>query len=167
MSQNSSEVRLMQGQEIPVLFRTQIIEAIVINPHGLREKRPGLGIDLRTMAKYGLLPQETFAKWLESTGKGILELPSGNIAKVLKITGLDGKENFLIEACEWILLSDECNYESRPMKKRLDVHAFYEDAYSRNIDLTDDDVVAIGDWILCCAIHLSMELRWQLKADPC
>jgi len=170
--QSSLGIKLVAGQKIPVVLDRLRIEAIVIDPNGLGQNQPSLGLEFRTLMKYYLLPFHIHFNWTKGVDKEWIELLSGNVAKVLKINELDGNETLAVEACEWILLSDEykeelknggiATEESQQRDGRIDiVFRFYKDAYGRSGGYTDDDLYSVSDWIFSRAISLSQNLQWK------
>ena len=176
MTPQFSEQRLLTGQKIILNLKAPgkeiNIEAIVIDANGLGQNQASIGIDLREMVKLHWLPQETFAKWIQSTNKESVKLPSGSTIKVERVQSLDGNEYFVGEVCKLSLLGMNPGEDGVefPKGRAKAIHGFYSNAYKQKGEYTEADALAVDAWIqsqlmeiLQRTEHLSPEFySWRL-----
>ncbi|NJM98455.1 MAG: hypothetical protein HC800_15975 [Phormidesmis sp. RL_2_1] len=110
---------LETGQLIPITFKGRTFNAVVIDPNGLGEGRPTIGIGYRGMSRHTEVPAQTFVDRVsEIEGVNVLKLPSGKTFKVSEITANDGNVYRVIEATDWVdLVSDWAKNPGRLGKK--------------------------------------------------
>ena len=74
---------LETGQLIPINFKGRKFNAVVIDPNGLGEGRPPVGIGYRGMSLHTDEPAQTFVDRVsEIEGINVLKLPSGKTFRV-------------------------------------------------------------------------------------
>jgi hypothetical protein len=91
------------GQLIPINFKGRTFDAVVIDPSGLGEGRPTIGIGYRGMSRHTEVPVQTFVDRVsEIEGVNVLKLPFGRTFKVSGIAANDGNVYRVIEATDWV-----------------------------------------------------------------
>ena len=105
---------LKQGQLIKVPFNKKILDAIVIDPNGLAEGQPSIGLGFKMIEKHQGIRQQTLSSWLmkESVFEGdrnneqkALKLPSKKAYRVTEILGEDNNEYSVIEVTDCVQLA--------------------------------------------------------------
>ena len=94
------------GQIIPLRYKSRELRAVIIDPDGLGEGKPTIGLGFRGMDRYIGVPQQTLTdRVTEIEGAKYLKLPSGNTFGVTEINAEDGNRYLLVEASEWVALA--------------------------------------------------------------
>lgn len=94
------------GQIIPLRYKSRELRAIIIDPNGLGEGRPTIGLGFRGMDRHIGIPRQTLSDRVsEIDGVKCLKLPSGNTFGVSEIDGEDGNRYLLVEAADWVALA--------------------------------------------------------------
>lgn len=76
------------GQIIPLQYKDREIKALIIDPNGLGEGRPTIGMGFRGMDRHIGVPQQTLTNRVtQIEGEKYLKLPSGNTFSVTQILG--------------------------------------------------------------------------------
>jgi len=105
---------LQKGQVIQVPFNQRVLDAIVIDPNGLAESQPTIGMGLQMISKHEGIPVQTLSNWLtrESTVEGvpnneleILKLPSKKLFRVSRIIGYDANIYSVIEVTDCVKIA--------------------------------------------------------------
>lgn len=55
---------LKRGQVIKVPFNQKILDAIVIDPNGLAEAQPSIGMGFQMISKHEGIPAQTLSNWV-------------------------------------------------------------------------------------------------------
>jgi len=155
-------LNIKTGAIVKVEFEDREIEAIVIDPVGLGQGQPSLGLGFRMAEKYMGLGHDTLSRWSTKGGainEGCaLKTPSGNGFRVVEIGGLDGNTYKVIEAADWVRLTmDVLKHPGRTGKatknKLIDflgwfaVKGFYADAYTAiKGQYTAKDSRSVSQW---------------------
>ena len=94
------------GQLIPLRFRDRDLKAIVIEPNGLGDNKPTIGLGFRGMDRHVGVPIATISqRVIQKEGDSYLKLPSGNDFRVFQISGEDGNNYSVVEAADWVELA--------------------------------------------------------------
>ncbi len=82
---------LETGQLVPINFKGRTFNAVVIDPNGLGEGRPTIGIGYRGMSRHTDVPAQTFVDRVsEIEGINVLRLPSAKAFNVSEIAANGG-----------------------------------------------------------------------------
>jgi len=96
------------GQRIKVTYEDRKFEVIVIDPNGLGQDQPSVGLGFRMMEKYAGLPNETLSRWTKDSAANLnekdLKSPSGNTFRVLQILADDNNTYSVIEIGDFVNL---------------------------------------------------------------
>jgi len=132
------------GQLITFDYEDRPIEAIVIDPNGLGDGKPSVGMGLGMTERYVGIPQSTLSTWLKQGNPNnismTLKLPSGKHLEVIEITDSANNKQLVIEASQWIeLAADLLKRPGKTRKETLEkvvdfltwfaVKGFYASAY--------------------------------------
>lgn len=129
------------GDIIKVPYGDRIIEAIVIDPNGLAQGQPSIGMGFRKTHKHVGIPHSTLSRWVvQIDGVNRLKLPSGKSFGVVQIDGSDGNQYAVVEVCDWMALaSDLVKHPGKTRKQTVNqvvdfmawfaVNGFYAEAY--------------------------------------
>ena len=170
------------GQLVPLRFKERELVAIVIDPNGLGEGRPTIGLGFRGMDRHTNVPAQTFVDRVsEIEGVKHVKLPSGKLFRVSEISGEDGNSYNVIEASDWVALASD--WAKNPGKLRkpardglIDFLAWfaaegiYAQAYTflkRTYTREDDEV--LRQWLMSREIGKSYrkDWGWEVKGkDP-
>lgn len=94
------------GQIIPLYYKNREMQALIIDPNGLGDGKPTIGLGFRGMDRHIGVPQQTLSdRVTEIEGGKYLKLPSGNTFRVTEIIGEDGNRYLLVEASDWVELA--------------------------------------------------------------
>lgn len=180
MSNQNPQFRV--GQLIPLRFKDRDLTAIVIDPNGLGEGKPTIGMGFRGMDRHTSVPAQTFVDRVsEIEGVRYIELPSGSRFRVSEILGEDGNTYQVIEASDWVALASDWAKEPGKLRKPardglIDFLAWfaaegiYAQAYTflkRTYTRQDDE--ALRQWLLSREIGKSYrkDWSWEVKGkDP-
>ncbi|MEM9008751.1 MAG: hypothetical protein AAGE59_35225, partial [Cyanobacteria bacterium P01_F01_bin.86] len=96
------------GQIIPLRYKSRELKAIIIDPDGLGEGRPTIGLGFRGMDRHTNVPSNTLSQRVIQNEEGTyLNLPSGKLFRVIQIDGEDGNSYRAIEASDWVELAKD------------------------------------------------------------
>lgn len=110
--------RVKIGDLIKVPFGSRVVEAIVIDPSGVAQEQPSVGIDLKTVEKYSGIPLSTHSDWMiQDEGMLYLKVSSGRTFRTYDISGSDGNIYSVIEVCDWMRLAVELVKDSKGIHK--------------------------------------------------
>lgn len=108
---NQSEpIKVKKGQKVTVSYESKEFDVIVIDPNGLGEGQPSLGFGFRMAEEHIGLPEPTISQWFEGDSNNrdrSLKLPSGNVFRVIQITGLDNNVYQVIEVSDWVAITGD------------------------------------------------------------
>ena len=156
-----------KGSIVKVEFENREIEAIVIDPNGLGQGQPSVGLGFNMAEKYMGIKQNTLSNWAakESGFEGdrngcekSLKLPSGNTLTFIQILGTNNHTYSVIEASDWVnLAKDVLKHPGKVRKPTKDklidflcwfaVKGFYADAYTAiKGQYTAKDSRAVAQW---------------------
>jgi hypothetical protein len=94
------------GQIIPLCYKSREIQAIIIDPNGLGPDKPSIGMGFRGMDRHTNVPSNTLTQRVIQNEEGTyLKLPSGELFRVIQISGEDGNSYQVIEASDWVALA--------------------------------------------------------------
>ncbi|MBW4495854.1 MAG: hypothetical protein KME26_22810 [Oscillatoria princeps RMCB-10] len=138
-----SKIVAQPGQRIKLTYESRDFEVIVIDPNGLGQGQPTVGLGFRMIEKYVGIHNSTLSGWvLEQNGAHSLKLPSGKTFNVLEIfSPADGNTYMVLEASDWVaLVADVIKHPGRISKatiaKVVDfltwfaIKGFYADVYA-------------------------------------
>ena len=149
------------GSLIPLRYKGRDIIAVVIDPDGLGQGKPSIGIGVRGISKLMGVPRQTFQNRVaQIEGDKHLKLPSGNAYRVAQITAEDSNDYLLVEASDWVFLA--ADWLRNPGKLRqqtkeslINFLCWYaaEGIYAQAYTLikrvySSDDSQAIQGWLL-------------------
>jgi len=138
------------GDRVKLTYADKEFEVIIIDPNGLGQEQPSVGLGFRMTEKYIGIPNDTLSKWTyeDTSIKGagqkenkLLELPSGKCFRVLRITGNDSNTYTVIEVSDWFSLAIDLLINlgklGKPAKEKIGsfvswfaVKGFYAEAYT-------------------------------------
>lgn len=96
------------GQLIPLRYKSRELKAIIIDPDGLGEGRPTIGLGFRGMDRHTNVPVNTLSQRVIQNEEGrYLKLPSGKLFRVFQISGEDGNTYQTVEAADWVELTKD------------------------------------------------------------
>ena len=170
------------GQLIPLRFKDRDLTAIVIDPNGLGEGKPTVGLGFRGMDRHVGVPQQTLTdRVTEIEGVRHLKLPSGKTFRVTEIPGEDGNIYSTVEAADWVELARD--WAKNPGKLRkpardglvdflawFAAEGIYAQAYTflKRTYTRDDDEV-LRQWLMSREVGKTYrkDWSWEVKAkDP-
>ncbi|MBE9157009.1 hypothetical protein IQ265_09250 [Nodosilinea sp. LEGE 06152] len=149
------------GQIIPLRYKSREIQAIIIDPNGLGPDKPSLGMGFRGMDRHTNVPSNTLSQRVIQNEEGTyLKLPSGELFRVIQISGEDGNKYQVIEASDWVALARD--WAKNPGKLRkpardglIDFLAWFaaEGVYAQAYTIlkrvyTRDDSQRVQTWIM-------------------
>ena len=149
------------GQILPLRYKDREIKALIIDPNGLGEGRPTIGMGFRGMDRHIGVPQQTLTdRVTEIEGVRCLKLPSGNTFRVTEILGEDNNQYLLVEAADWVALATDWAKNPGKLRKKtrdgiIDFLAWYaaEGIYAQAYTLlknvyTDEDSQVLHKWLM-------------------
>lgn len=170
------------GQLIPLRFKDRDLTAIVIDPDGLGEGKPSIGMGFRGMDRHTNVPVNTLSqRVIQKDGFRYLELPSGRAFRVFQISGEDGNDYEAIEASDWVALASDWAKEPGKLRKPardglIDFLAWFaaEGIYAQAYTFlkrtyTRDDDEALRQWLMSRETGKSYrkDWSWEVKGkDP-
>lgn len=126
---------LFAGKLIEVDFEDRQIEAIVIDPNGLGEGKPSIGLGLRMTERHMGIDHSVLSRWIQKEGGAstictTLKTPSGKPFTLVQIVDENNNEQLAIEASDWMALaSDVLKHPGRVKKetqhKLIDFMSWY------------------------------------------
>ena len=170
------------GQIIPLRYKSRELKALIIDPNGLGEGRPTIGMGFRGMDRHIGVPQQTLSdRGTEIAGVKHLKLPSGNAFRVTEIAGEDGNRYLLVEASDWVDLARD--WAKNPGKLRkpardgwIDFLAWFaaEGVYAQAYTLlkrvyTQEDNEVLQKWLMSreAGKPYRSDWSWEVKdKDP-
>lgn len=162
------------GQIIPLRFKNRELRAVVIDPNGLGEGRPTIGLGFRGMDRHTNVPAQTFVDRVsEIQGVKHLKLPSGKVFRVSEISGEDGNTYQAIEASDWVeLVKDWAQNPGKLRKPARDglieflawfaAEGIYAQAYTflkRTYTREDDEV--LRQWLMSREAGKPYRVDWS------
>lgn len=171
-----------KGQIIPLFFKDRKLLAVVIDPNGLGENRPTIGMGFRGMDRHTNVPVATLSqRVIQKEGVRYLEVPSGKTFRVFQISGEDGNSYEAIEASDWVELARDWAKEPGKLRKPardglIDFLAWfaaegiYAQAYTflkRTYTRQDDEV--LRQWLMSRELGKThrKDWSWEVKGkDP-
>ena len=97
---------LKRGQVIKVPFNQKVLDAIVIDPNGLAEAQPSIGMGFRMMSKHSGLTESNLSRWvMQIEEERYLKLPSSNLFKVMQILCSDRNTYSVVEVTDWVKIA--------------------------------------------------------------
>ena len=94
-----------RGDRLSIDYEGRKFEVMVIDPDGLGQGQPSVGLGFRMGEKYMGIPEATLRSWvIEGDFLRTLKAPSGKAFEVIEILGSDGNLYRVIEIADWILL---------------------------------------------------------------
>lgn len=97
---------LKKGQLITLSYEGKEFEVIVIDPNGLGDGQPTVGLGFRMAERHAGIPNDTLSRWvLDSDSDKCLQVPSGKRFRVLDIKGADGNTYSVVEASDLFSLA--------------------------------------------------------------
>lgn len=111
---------IYQGQLVGIEYEGRQLKTIVIDPNGLGEGVPTMGLGMRMSKEYLGITHQALSKRVATTeDKEWLKLPSGNALRVATITAEDGNEYSVIEFSDWTELAKDFLKQSAIGKSKL------------------------------------------------
>ena len=162
------------GQLIPLRFKGKTLTAIVIDPNGLGEGKPTIGLGFRGMDRYMGIPRQTLSDRVsEINGHKCLKLPSGLAFEVSEINGADGNSYMVVEASQWVAIARDWAKNPGKLRKRakdglIDFLAWfaaegiYAQAYTflKRVYTRDDDEV-LREWLMSREFNKTYRKDWS------
>jgi hypothetical protein len=149
------------GQIIPLRYKSQEVKAIIIDPNGLGPDKPSIGMGFRGMDRHTNVPSNTLTQRVIQNEEGTyLKLPSGELFRVIQISGEDGNSYQVIEASDWVALARDWAKNPGKLRKTardglIDFLAWFaaEGIYAQAYTLlkrvyTRDDSQRVHTWIM-------------------
>ena len=149
------------GQILPLRYKDREIKALIIDPNGLGEGRPTIGMGFRGMDRHIGIPRQTLSDRVsEIEGVKCLKLPSGNTFRVSEILGEDNNKYLLVEATDWVALATDWAKNPGKLRKKtrdgiIDFLAWYaaEGIYAQAYTIlknvyTDEDSQVLHKWLM-------------------
>jgi hypothetical protein len=153
-------------------------KAVIIDPNGLGEGRPTIGMGFRGMDRHIWIPRQTLSDRVsEIEGGKYLKLPSGNTFGVSEIDAEDGNQYLLVEASDWVALARD--WAKNPGKLRkpardglIDFLAWFaaEGVYAQAYTIlkrvyTQEDDERVQHWLLSreAGKPYRMDWSWEVK----
>lgn len=161
------------GQIIPLRYKSREIKAIIIDPNGLGPDKPSIGMGFRGMDRHTNVPSNTLTQRVIQNEEGTyLKLPSGELFRVIQISGEDGNSYQVIEASDWVALARD--WAKNPGKLRkpardglIDFLAWFaaEGVYAQAYTLlkrvyTRDDSEQVQNWIMSRETGKPARIEW-------
>lgn len=102
------ENEVVAGQVIQITFAGHKFPVVVIEPNGIGEGQPTIGLTLRMADPFMGIDQSTLSRWLTPlNGENQLKVPSGKTFKVFALKLLSGQDALVIEASDWFALAKD------------------------------------------------------------
>lgn len=177
-----SSPQFRKGQLIPLRFKDRDLMAVVMEPNGLGEGKPMIGLGFRGMDRHIGVPQQTLSdRVTEIQGVKYLELPSGKRFRVTEILGEDGNTYLTVEATDWVELARDWAKDPGKLRKPardglIDFLAWFaaEGIYAQAYTFlkrtyTRDDDEALRQWLMSREVGKSYrkDWSWEVKEkDP-
>ena len=149
------------GQILPLRYKDREIKALIIDPNGLGEGRPTIGMGFRGMDRHIGIPRQTLSDRVsEIEGVKCLKLPSGNTFRVSEILGEDNNKYLLVEATDWVALATDWAKNPGKLRKKtrdgiIDFLAWYaaEGIYAQAYTIlknvyTEEDSQVLHKWLM-------------------
>ncbi|MEM9485008.1 MAG: hypothetical protein AAGA83_15120 [Cyanobacteria bacterium P01_F01_bin.116] len=170
------------GQIIPLRYKSREMKVIIIDPNGLGEGKPSVGLGIRGMDRHVGIPRQTLSDRVsEIEGVKHLKLPSGSTFRVSEILAEDGNQYLLVEASDWVALARD--WAKNPGKLRkpardglIDFLAWFaaEGLYAQAYTLlkrvyTREDDERVQHWLLSreAGKPYRTDWSWEVKdKDP-
>ena len=170
------------GQIIPLRYKSREMKVIIIDPNGLGEGKPSVGLGIRGMDRHVGIPRQTLSDRVsEIEGVKHLKLPSGSTFRVSEILAEDGNQYLLVEASDWVALARD--WAKNPGKLRkpardglIDFLAWFaaEGLYAQAYTLlkrvyTREDDERVQHWLLSreAGKPYRADWSWEVKdKDP-
>lgn len=97
---------LKKGQLITLSYEEREFEVIVIDPNGLGDDQPSVGLGFRMAERHAGIPQPTLSGWvIDSEGGKALKPPSNKEFRVIDIKASDGNTYSVVEASDLFSLA--------------------------------------------------------------
>lgn len=107
MEVNNTDV--FPGKLIEIDFENRQVEAIVIDPNGLGEGKPTVGLGLRMTERHMGIDHSVLSRWTSHSGADkictTLKAPSGKAFPLVRIIDETNNEQLVIEASNWMDLA--------------------------------------------------------------
>lgn len=170
------------GQIIPLRYKSRELKAIIIDPNGLGEDKPSLGLGFRGMDRHTNVPVNTLSQRVIQNEEGrYLKLPSGKLFRVIQISGEDGNTYQTIEASDWVELAKDWAQNPGKLRKPardglieflawFAAEGIYAQAYTllKRVYTREDDE-RVQNWILSreSGKPYRMDWSWEIRGkDP-
>jgi len=164
---------IVTGQRIKVNYSDKEFDVIVIDPNGLGQGMPSVGLGYGMTATHMGIPQQTLTNWGDRGSEvRCLKLPSGMTLRVTQVLGLDGNTYSVIEASDWMTLAVDIlvnpGQTSKAVKSKIGeflkwfaVKGFYSEAYvSLKGSYTAKDSRATTSWLESRASGIPIRKRY-------
>lgn len=97
---------LKRGQLITLPYEGREFEVVVIDPNGLGDGQPSVGLGFRMADRHAGIPQPTLSGWvIDKSGDKFLKPPSSKEFRVIDILASDGNTYSVIEASDLFSLA--------------------------------------------------------------
>jgi hypothetical protein len=170
------------GQIIPLRYKSRELKAVIIDPDGLGEGRPTIGLGFRGMDRHTNVPVNTLSQRVIQNEEGRhLKLPSGKLFKVFQILAEDGNEYLLVEASDWVELAKDWAQNPGKLRKPardglieflawFAAEGIYAQAYTilKRVYTREDDE-RVQQWLLSreAGKPYRIDWSWEVKGkDP-
>lgn len=170
------------GQIIPLRYKSRELRAVIIDPDGLGEGRPTIGLGFRGMDRHTNVPANTLSQRVIQNDEGKhLKLPSGKLFRVFQISGEDGNQYQAVEASDWVELAKDWAQNPGKLRKPardglieflawFAAEGVYAQAYTllKRVYTREDDEV-LQHWLLSreAGKPYRVDWSWEVKGkDP-
>lgn len=133
---------LKTGECILIPYKSCELRAVILNPNGLGNNKPTLGLELSIIDDLMGIPGKYLANWMIETEEGyFLKLPSGNVFKLISVNGNERNSIKVVEASDCVGIAKDLLKYPGVLKKTktssiidflpwFHVDGFYAQAYS-------------------------------------
>ncbi|MBP0011681.1 MAG: hypothetical protein J7525_00945 [Roseofilum sp. SID3] len=105
--------KIKKGSIVKVRYEERDFDVIVIDPDGLGNGQPTVGVGFRMIERYSGVPSPTLTDWLtkyqafegdRNNQQYALKPPSGNTFRVIEILAEDNNQYLVVELSDWATL---------------------------------------------------------------
>jgi hypothetical protein len=120
MTSLANKTEIKEGTIVGIQYEGKELRAIVIDPNGMGEGQPSIGLGMRISKEYiGISQSALSQRVISKDGLEWLKLPSGRLLRVISIAAEDGNEYKVIEFSDWTELAGDFLKQSTTGKSKL------------------------------------------------